>query len=93
MQQSHMSVINDGVEGVIECIKKQGYYEFYKKLVLNGEKDTHNFLNRITLAKAVGDRAMSQLMANVAFDILFSLIDQRLKNEILGGNESETDRN
>ena len=93
MQQSHKSVINDGVEGVVTYIKSNGYYEFYKKLVIDGEENTHNFLNRITLAKTVSDKYASLLIANTAFDILFSIVDQRLRSEILGENKSEADRN
>lgn len=73
------------MDEVIEYIKNSDFYDYYKEKVLEGEAETNSFLNRRTIIETQRKNDHKALLAisAAAHDMLFSMIDQRLRNEIL----------
>ena len=73
------------VDEVIEYIKGSDFYDYYKAKVLEEATGTNTFLNRRTLLETQrkNDQKMILVISAAAHDMLFSMIDQRLRNEIL----------
>lgn len=72
------------VDEVIEYIKGSDFYDYYRAKVLEEETETNTFLNRRTLLETQrkNDTKMMLVISAAAHDMLFSMIDQRLRNEI-----------
>lgn len=79
--------IRNEVDMVIDHIKSNGYYDFYKNLVLTNEEGTSNFLKRVTMIGVKNNAEAQTMITTAAFDLMFGLIDQKLRNEILTKGE------
>lgn len=73
------------VDEVIEYIKGSDFYDYYRAKVLEEETETNTFLNRRTILETQrkNDPKMMLFISAAAHDMLFSMIDQKLRNEIL----------
>ena len=70
-----------------EEVKKLPFYELYEKHVKKGDKDTEFLLKTTTMLQTFNDRDLGTLMTKVSLDMFFSILDQRLRAEILEGEE------
>lgn len=86
-------VVKEGsIETFIQKIKELPIYSAYEYAV-NAKKgdDTSKLLQMSAMISAMGDAEFSMLMSSVSLDLLFVMVDQRLRNEILGEERKETD--
>lgn len=76
------------IEDFIQKVKKMPFYGTYEHAVRDkSEEDTANLLGILLMLFAVRDEELSALMTHVSMDILFALVNQRLRNEILNDSE------
>lgn len=77
---------NATIEDVVGKIKGLATYGFYVAAVKDGEEDTHKILQAMTLLFAATlDSELRFMVRSVAIDLLFAMIDQKLRYEILEG--------
>lgn len=77
---------NATMEDVADKIKGLTIYDFYVAAVKDGEEDTSEILQAMTMLFATAlDRELNFMIHSVATDLLFAMIDQKLRHEILEG--------
>ena len=77
---------NATMEDVVGKIKELPVYDHYAASVKDGEEDSNRMLQTITMLFATTlDRDLSFMVHSVATDLLFAMIDQKLRYEILEG--------
>ena len=72
-----------GMDDVIAVIKETPLYEAYQSSVKTGTEDTSKMLEMITMLQTVTNERFQAMMTNVAIELLFAMIDQKLRTEIL----------
>lgn len=78
------------IEDFVQKVKEMPIYGVYERAVKNKEKDnTTQLLQILVMLVSVGDEELYMLMTNLSLDLLFAMVDQRLRNEILGESEDE----
>lgn len=75
------------IDDFVEKVKLLPLFDMYKMAVEEGKQDTARMLEMTTMLVAMGDKELSALMTHVAMELLFAVTDQKLKEEILGGND------
>ena len=76
------------VEDFTQKVKKLPVYSTYKKEVEMGKSDTEKKLQALVMLLSLADEELSALMTSVAFDLLFAMVDARLRNEILKSEDN-----
>ena len=77
---------NATIEDVVGEIKGLATYGFYVAAVKDGEEDTSKILQTMTMLFATTlDSELRFMVHSVATDLLFAMIDQKLRHEILEG--------
>lgn len=72
------------LEIFIQKIKKLPIYRAYEHAVKKMEDDnTAKFLQMSVMLVTMGNDELSMLMTSVSLDLLFAMVDQKLRNEIL----------
>lgn len=72
------------IEDFVQKVKEMPIYGVYEQEVKNKEKDnTAKFLQMSVMLFSMGDKELSMLMTSVSLDLLFAMVDQKLRNEIL----------
>lgn len=79
------------LDDLVKKIKELPLYEIYKHGVEENATETADLLEGLTLLFALSNQRLSALITYVSTNLLFSIIDQRLKHEIL--NEREENSN
>ena len=74
------------IETLIQKIKDMPVYDLYEKAVKDDTEHTEKLLQMTTMLFALIDKEMSAMMTSVSLDLLFAMIDQKLKHEILDDN-------
>lgn len=78
------NVAGKTLEDVIEKIKKLPVYQMYEKRVKEEDcEETYNFLETMTMLCALMDDEFLAMIHSVSMDLMFSMIDMRLRAEIL----------
>ena len=75
------------IEDLIKEIKKISSYKVYESMVKDEKEDTCILLQMTTMLDSLSNKELSQLMTSVAMDILFAIVDQKLRAEILESEE------
>lgn len=78
--------VNMTLEEFAEKVKGTPSYAIYKRAVTEKQKDTAKLLQMSTMLHGLIDRTLDLAMMSVAYDLLFSMLDARYKNEILMEN-------
>lgn len=77
---------NATIEDVVGKIKELPVYDSYVASVKDGEEDSNMTLQAMTMLFATMlDSELSFMVHSVATDLLFAMIDQKLRHEILEG--------
>ena len=79
------------LDDLVKKIKKLPLYEIYKHKVEENATETADLLESLTLLSSLSDQRLSALVTCVSMKLLFSVIDQKLKNEILNESEGNND--
>ena len=79
------------LDDLVKKIKKLPLYEIYKHSVEKNVNETAGLLESLTLLSSLSDQRLSALITHVSMKLLFSVIDQKLKYEILNESEGNND--
>lgn len=74
------------IDDVVAEVKKLKFYESYKERVKENKGDMR-FLGAMILLETMKDEKLDALTHNVAYELLFSIVDQKLRAEILESEE------
>lgn len=84
------NVAGKTLEDVIEKIKKPPFYQMYGKRVKEEDsEETYKFLETMAMLCALTDDGLLAMINSVSMDLMFSMIDMRLRAEILEEREGE----
>lgn len=86
------AVAGKSIEDVAEEIKKLPFYQRYKKNVLAGdaeEEETSKLLEISSLIHGKTDAKFDAMIKFVSIQVMFAMIDMRLRAEILQEEEDE----
>ncbi len=84
------NVAGKTLEDVIEKIKTLPVYQLYEKRVKEEDcEETYKFLETMAMLCALTDDGLLAMMNSVSMDLMFSMIDMRLRAEILEESEVE----
>ena len=71
------------LDDFIEKVKDMPVYPTYVRAVKSNEEHAHKILQALVMLIGTADEEFSFMMNSVATDLLFVMIDQKLRNEIL----------
>lgn len=84
------NVAGKTLEDVIEKIKTLPIYQTYAERVKKEDcEETYKYLETMTMLCSLMDDGFSAMMHSVSMDLMFSMIDMRLRAEILQEEEDE----
>lgn len=79
------------LDDLVQKIKELPLYGIYKRYVEVNSAKNSNLLQGLVLLYALSDKTLSALIMEISNNLLFSIIDQRLKYEILNESEGNND--
>lgn len=82
---------NCTLEDFIGELKNLPSYSLYEKEIKSGKPNTHRLLQMSAMLHALVNEELHMMMTTVSLDLMFAMIDQRLRNEIIesGGGVNE----
>lgn len=88
-------VVKEGnLETFIQKVKELPLYGAYEMAVKKKEdRNTAQFLQMSVMLMTMGNDELSMLMTSVSLDLLFAMVDQKLRNEILESEEENESDN
>lgn len=87
MKSNVENAVNMTLEEFAEKVKETPSYAIYKRAVTEKQKDTAKLLQLSTMVHGLIDKTFDLAMMSVAYDLLFSMLDARYRNEILMEND------
>lgn len=76
-------ICNSTLDDFIKAVKELPLYEVYADSVKDGMKDSAIPLQAAASLHAMCDKEFSLMLTSVSHDLLFSIVDQKLRAEIL----------
>lgn len=89
INENDKKAINMSIEEFAEKVKETLGFETYKRAVLKGEEKTAVILQMTSMLHGMMDKEFDLAMMSVAHNLLFGMLDQRFRNEILSENKTE----
>lgn len=81
--------INCSVDDFVDKIKELPFYKTYVSSVKKNSVHTSKLLQAVTMSYALLDDEVGLMMKAIFLSLLFTIVDQKLRNEILEDGESE----
>lgn len=80
---------NCTLDDFIGELRKLPSYSIYEREIKSRKSNTHKLLQMSAMLHALVNEELYMMMQSVSLDLMFAMIDQRLRNEILesGGNK------
>lgn len=83
MEENIKQAMRCTMEDFLQKIKGEPMFQVYKQAVLSSETDTDKLLQATVGLLSLTDRELGMMSAHLSSDLLFSIVDQRLRNEIM----------
>ncbi len=90
MEEFKNATEGKSIEDFVQKVKEMPIYGVYEKAVKDKEKDdTEKLLQMSLMLFSMADNELSAMMMSVSTELLFAMVDQRLRNEILSESEEQ----
>ncbi len=83
MEENIIKAMECTMEDFLQKIKSEPIFQIYEKAVLKNENDTNKLLQGAVGLLCLADRELNMMSIHLGADLLFSIVDQRLRNEIM----------
>lgn len=80
------------LDDLVEKIKGVKSYDYYVMAVKGNMGRTDKTLQLVTMMNGLVDEEFGLMLISVSMDLLFAMVDQRLRHEILGGAGKNEER-
>lgn len=81
-----------GVNDLVEEIKKIPSYSVYENAIKRGDCCTDKLLACFVMMESLTNLELSALVDKVSLDMLFAIMDNKLKEDILGEHQNEPEK-